>query len=394
MADAQKLSLQAFLQLLTSRGLAISRAMAVAGKIYKDFNTSARLGELTDTQLSSLGVADKDDRKLVLSAVVASGYREGAVTAAKEKEAKKRKLTAKSKGLHEESQEAEGSSRAKRVGRVPQPRTVQKKRKRDDTKNEFLPEKPAEEGAELRSLDFDEILDEDVLKHKLVIVNRAPIMMAWSFVVAEKLGFQREEALSIASVYTEMNAISKGVSLGIYDKNKGKDIEASPTGAQPYVDLMGRRIPLYQTADGAWRALSASKPAPPGAAYAYISRALKHTAPAVLGALRLLADSYTDGQQLNRAGWTLYADFRPEVEGWGKRGSVRCETILGLRRKGHAVETTAEDSADVVKYEENHSAEDNPPDGKKQKLDREDDGIMDEDALFEDFTAEDLSALP
>ena len=46
-----------------------------------------------------------------------------------------------------------------------------------------------------------------------------------------------------ASVYTEMNAISKGVSLGIYEpgtqKHKGTD--ASRTGSQPYVELMGRR---------------------------------------------------------------------------------------------------------------------------------------------------------
>lgn len=32
---------------------------------------------------------------------------------------------------------------------------------------------------------------------KSTVVNRAPIMMAWAFVVAERLGFQREEALSI-----------------------------------------------------------------------------------------------------------------------------------------------------------------------------------------------------
>ena len=36
-----------------------------------------------------------------------------------------------------------------------------------------------------------------MLKSKFTVVNRAPIMMAWSFVVAERLGFQREEALSI-----------------------------------------------------------------------------------------------------------------------------------------------------------------------------------------------------
>lgn len=44
-----------------------------------------------------------------------------------------------------------------------------------------------------------------------------------------------------ASVYTEMNAITKGVSLGKYEEGKGKGMEASKGGSQPYVDLMGRR---------------------------------------------------------------------------------------------------------------------------------------------------------
>lgn len=45
----------------------------------------------------------------------------------------------------------------------------------------------------------------------------------------------------IASTYTEMNAISKGVSLGIYKDGKQKGLEALKGGSQPYVDLMGRR---------------------------------------------------------------------------------------------------------------------------------------------------------
>ena len=48
-----------------------------------------------------------------------------------------------------------------------------------------------------------------------------------------------------ASVYTEMNAISKGVSLGIYDESKKKGVEASKDGSRPYVDLMGRRYVLH-----------------------------------------------------------------------------------------------------------------------------------------------------
>lgn len=94
---------------------------------------------------------------------------------------------------------------------------------------------------------------------KSTVVNRAPLMTAWATVVAERLGFEREEALSIgmysvvgscmmdalkrheASVYTEMNAISKGVSLGLFDEARKKEIEPIKDGTQPYVDILGRR---------------------------------------------------------------------------------------------------------------------------------------------------------
>lgn len=38
-----------------------------------------------------------------------------------------------------------------------------------------------------------------VLKSKAAVVNRAPVMTAWATVVAERMGFKREEALSIGS---------------------------------------------------------------------------------------------------------------------------------------------------------------------------------------------------
>lgn len=51
----------------------------------------------------------------------------------------------------------------------------------------------------------------------------------------------RRSPVRAASVYTEMNAISKGVSIGIYDESKKTGVEATKGGSQPYVDLMGRR---------------------------------------------------------------------------------------------------------------------------------------------------------
>jgi hypothetical protein len=176
-----------------------------------------------------------------------------------------------------------------------------------------------------------------------------------------------------ASVYTEMNAVSKGVSLGIYDKKRETDLKAAhaEVEAQPYVDLLGRRIPLFRIASGSWRAFTTEDDngcntpggggAAPRSAHGYITRALRQTAPAVLGAMRLLAESYDDPVELNRVGFGLYADFRPDVNGWGKRGELRCETLLGLRKKGSKgepklsgdsrVEATGDSGQGVVRHE-------------------------------------------
>ena len=191
--------------------------------------------------------------------------------------------------------------------------------------------------------------------------------------------------MSAASVYTEMNAVTKGLSLGIYDKNSVQVVEASPHGTQPYVELMGRRIPLFKTSEDSWRALNKeSRPASPAAAFSYISRSLKQATAAIVGALRLLSQSHTP-EQINHVGWSLYADFRPQADGWGKRGRVSCDVILGLRPtsdNGEANQTTASSNStrEIVKYE---IEAETPADS------------SDIDDLFDgDFTAEDLSALP
>jgi hypothetical protein len=64
-----------------------------------------------------------------------------------------------------------------------------------------LPDLPLEEleSARYGNFDFKEILDEDLLKAKSTVINRAPIMTAWATTVAERLGFEREEALSIGT---------------------------------------------------------------------------------------------------------------------------------------------------------------------------------------------------
>ncbi len=180
---------------------------------YKDYNTPARLGELTDSKLLSLGVSDKEDRRLVLSALNAAGYRAIAVTTAKHQDAKKRRIANRTPGAKDDNDDEDENSTS--LSREPSTVIIRLRLpKHDDTgipssssspsrllENEFLPGQDADEegAASLDDLNFHEILDEDALRHKFTVVNRAPVMMAWTCVVAERLGFSRDEALSIGT---------------------------------------------------------------------------------------------------------------------------------------------------------------------------------------------------
>jgi hypothetical protein len=53
-------------------------------------------------------------------------------------------------------------------------------------------------------------------KRSLVIINRAPVLTLWAAVVAEVLGFEHDEALTLARAVAGLNAYSNGVSLGLF----------------------------------------------------------------------------------------------------------------------------------------------------------------------------------
>lgn len=94
-------------------------------------------------------------------------------------------------------------------------------------------------------------------------------------------------------------------------------------------------------------------------AFSYITRAFRQTTPYIIGALKLLAHSYS-AEDLNDKAWSLYAEFRPEVNEWGKRSQVHCQTILELRKKAAIFQSTAEVSQKLQEQNElptvNHPA--------------------------------------
>ncbi|KAM6495818.1 hypothetical protein JOM56_008524 [Amanita muscaria] len=343
--DDVKLPLPKFLQLLTGNNVPVKTAMLVAGKIYKDYNTPAQLRELNDLKLVTAGINEKNVRQLVMTAFRKAGYAPSRTSQKRKNGSEDQITTAGPSNIHAPA--AQESSPTKR------------RRKRQDI-NELMP-KPSDEGAEYPSLSFGETSDEQTLRMKSVIINRAPVMMAWATVVAERLGFKPEEALSIAGVYTEMNAISKGVSLGIYEQGKEKGLDAEKDGSQPFVDLMGRS-PLFKTQASQWRAMANGVPAPPSQAYSYITRSFRQTTSHIMGSLKMLSVSFS-ADELNKKAWNLYVQFRPQAEGWGKRAEMKCSTILDLRKTstptpvqqsiGNAEEMEAEQKSESIKYASN-----------------------------------------
>ena len=87
-----------------------------------------------------------------------------------------------------------------------------------------------------------------------VRVNRAPVLTLWAAVVAERLGHDRESALTLGKALAGLNALSKGRRLGIYHETPEKDrkrrARARARAGVTEVELMGRRLPVLRTDDG------------------------------------------------------------------------------------------------------------------------------------------------
>jgi hypothetical protein len=90
----------------------------------------------------------------------------------------------------------------------------------------------------------------------------------------------------------------------------------------------------------------------------YFTKAFKGYTPHVIGAMRLVANSY-EPEELNRFGMGMYVsasslipesidpqnEFKPDVVEWGQKGFLQCSRILD-QAKGPVAETTAEGPPD------------------------------------------------
>ena len=157
-------------------------------------------------------------------------------------------------------------------------------------------------------------------------INRAPVLTLWATIVAERLGFDHDEALTLGRAVAGLNAYSKGKRLGIFrpscDELHKKRLEASSESFE--VELMHRAVPVVVTPDGI-RALAKGKPTSPQSVENYLASKFGEHLAATERVMAELAKSFPPSTLADIA-FKLYEEFRPEVpsgiEGWGAAGKL------------------------------------------------------------------------
>jgi len=182
-----------------------------------------------------------------------------------------------------------------------------------------------------------------------ITVNRAPVMTLWAAVVAERLGHDREAALTLGRAVAGMNAQAKAVRLGLREPTSEVDRAERRAKAPPdAVELLGRHVPVVRTAHGL-RAAKDGRPDSPEAVERYLRARFGDALDDARAAMASLARRFPPRELAARA-YALYERFRPEVpagqRGWGAKGVL---DLGALARLGPAASRTARAGARSAK---------------------------------------------
>ena len=170
---------------------------------------------------------------------------------------------------------------------------------------------------------------------KKIKINRAPVLTLWATIVAERLGYEKETALTLGKALAGLNAQSKGRRLGIYtekseeEKEKEKKKQEKPV---EFIELLGRGIPSVKTPHGLRAAINGEE-IDAGSVQKYLQQKFGEDLSDARAAMEKLAKAYPPKQLETRA-FGLYEKFRPKIpegtKGWGAKGELDLGFILSL----------------------------------------------------------------
>src|ERR1700693_2313116 len=167
-----------------------------------------------------------------------------------------------------------------------------------------------------------------------ILINRAPVLTLWATTVAERLGFDQDEALSLGKAVAGLNAQSKGQRLGIYKPvpQEVKKARARKRGEEFFIEICGRQVPAINTTDGV-RAVIKNQPIEATNVERYLESKFGESLDTARSAMRDLAKAFRPEQLLTNA-FSLYEEFRPAIpegaRGWGAKGKLDIDRIHSL----------------------------------------------------------------
>ena len=167
-------------------------------------------------------------------------------------------------------------------------------------------------------------------------INRAPVMTLWAAVVAERLGYARDEALTLGRAVAGMNAQAKALRLGIREPSEpGEKSKRAEAGKPDHVELLGRSIPVMRTPKGV-RAAKDGKADSPEAVERYLASKFGEALAAARTAMAALAAAHSR-EDLAIKAYALYEKFRPQIpegtRGWGAKGVLDLGALAKLAPK-------------------------------------------------------------
>ncbi len=172
---------------------------------------------------------------------------------------------------------------------------------------------------------------------KALTINRAPVLTLWAAVVAERLGFDRGEALTLGRAVAGLNALSKGRRLGVFKPHEEgpKAARKRERGGRFLVEVCGRAVPATATDEGV-RAVSGGRAIDPDAVQQYLEDKFGDDLAAARKAMTRLARSRRPAELAEQA-YPLYEEFRPAVpagkRGWGAKGVLDLGLIDRLAKQ-------------------------------------------------------------
>jgi hypothetical protein len=175
-------------------------------------------------------------------------------------------------------------------------------------------------------------------KSNTISINRAPVLTLWAYVVARRLGFRKDEALTLGKAVAGLNAQAKGRRLGIYHptEESPKEVRERRKKAETFlIEVCGRTVPATKTDDGI-RATTKGDPIEPSSVTRYLEKKFGDELDRVEQAMQKLANAYPPKELADHA-YPLYEKFRPSIpagtKGWGAAGNLDLRLIAGLANK-------------------------------------------------------------